>query len=207
MQNEFMGKKAIILFVRNPVLGEVKTRLAATLGKENALEIYKKLLDHTHSITKNLECDKYVFYADRINQEDVWENEVFQKRIQEGQNLGARMNSAFHSLFSGGYKEVLIIGSDCYELTQGHLEEAFELLSEVDVILGPASDGGYYILGMKEPAPELFTDMAWSTAGVFAETVKRLQKLSRRYLLLPLRNDVDEERDLPAAWRMAGVPR
>lgn len=201
-----MGEKAIILFVRNPILGEVKTRLAATIGKENALEIYKKLLDHTRSITTDLPCDKFVFYADYINEQDIWKNEIYNKRIQDGEDLGERMTGAFQSLLGSGYKEVLIIGSDCYELSQQHLEEAFEMLQRTDVVIGPATDGGYYLLGLKEPTPELFTDMAWSKAGVFSETLSRLQNLNRNYLLLPVRNDIDEVEDLQEGWRLAESP-
>jgi rSAM/selenodomain-associated transferase 1 len=197
-----MKKKAVILFTRNPVLGRVKTRLAATIGRANALEIYKKLLDHTRSITLDLPCDKYVFYEDEISYQDIWNNEVYQKRKQDGNGLGERMTNAFQSLFDNGYKEVLIIGSDCYELAQNHLEEAFEFLHAVDIVLGPASDGGYYLLGLKEPAPELFTDIAWSSSGVFSETINRLKELNRRYHLLQVRNDVDEEKDLPVGWRL-----
>jgi uncharacterized protein len=196
-----MDKKAIILFVRNPVLGQVKTRLAASIGRNNALEIYKRLLEHTRLITANLACDKYVFYADGIMQQDIWDNEIYQKRIQEGADLGERMAQAFQSLFSSGYKEVLIIGSDCYELSQEHLEKAFETLHEVDIVLGPATDGGYYMLGLKEPAPAIFTNMTWSSSGVFSETINRLKKLNRRYRLMPVRNDVDEEKDLPVELR------
>lgn len=201
-----MEKKAIILFVRNPVLGEVKTRLAATIGKENALEIYKKLLEHTRSITAHLPCDKFVFYADYINEQDLWKNEIYKKRIQDGEDLGERMTRAFQSLLGSGYKEVLIIGSDCYELSQQHLEEAFEMLQRTDVVLGPATDGGYYLLGLKEPTPELFTDMAWSKAGVFNETINRLQNLNRSYLLLPVKNDIDEVEDLQEGWQLADLP-
>ena len=199
-QNE-MEKKAIILFVRNPVLGEVKTRLAATVGKETALKIYEKLLWHTRTITKDLRCDKYVFYAGESNEQDIWKNDVYRKKIQQGTDLGERMNHAFNSLFALGYEQVMIIGSDCYELAQADLEEAFDLLGRTEILIGPAKDGGYYLLGMHAPTPELFLGITWSIPDVFSETIIRMKRLGRRYLLLPIRNDIDEEEDLPQEWR------
>src|SRR4051812_9764031 len=110
-------KQALIIFIRNPVLGQVKTRLAKTLGDEQTLSIYKELLRHTHAITQKLPFDKYVFYADGITKGDIWENYIYNKLVQTGNDLGARMQAAFELLFSKGYQHICIIGSDCYELT------------------------------------------------------------------------------------------
>lgn len=192
-----MDKKAIIIFVRNPVLGEIKTRLAATIGKEKTLAVYKRLLEHTRSITKELPCDKYIFYADKVTGNDIWDNDIYHKTIQWGLDLGQRMFNAFQSLFDRGYEKILIIGSDCYELSQKDLEDAFEKLHEEKILLGPASDGGYYLLGLTEPVSEIFTDIAWSGANVLSETTHRLRRLQHRYVLLPVLNDIDEEKDLP----------
>ena len=95
-------KQALIIFVRNPVLGKVKTRLAKTIGNERALSIYKELLQHTHDITQTQPCDKYIFYADGITENDIWENNIYKKWIQNGQDLGARMQAAFELLFNKG---------------------------------------------------------------------------------------------------------
>ena len=92
-------KKALIIFVRNPELGKVKTRLAKSVGDEKALEIYKDLLRHTHEITLDVACDKFIFYADAINTTDIWENNLFNKELQIGNDLGQKMNNAFLKLF------------------------------------------------------------------------------------------------------------
>ncbi len=109
-------KQALIIFIRNPVLGKVKSRLAATVGEESALTIYKKLLLHTHAISKNIAVDKFVFYEDFLNENDIWENDVYQKSLQQGADLGDRMKQAFAKLFSEGYQEIIIVGSDCWQL-------------------------------------------------------------------------------------------
>src|SRR5450432_3229162 len=103
---------ALIIFVKNPVLGKVKTRLADALGEENALLIYQKLLQHTFLITTNISADKYVFYMEYINHNDLWKNELYKKELQAGNDLGERMKNAFELLFQKAYKEVVIIGSD-----------------------------------------------------------------------------------------------
>lgn len=117
--------KALIIFIKNAVLGKVKTRLASSLGEENALLIYKKLLQHTCLITKNIVADKYVFYSEQINDDDLWENDVFKKELQSGDDLGERMKNAFELIFKKDYQEIVIIGSDCYELNEEIMQEAF----------------------------------------------------------------------------------
>ncbi len=88
-------KSALIIFVRNPVLGKVKTRLAKELGNEVALSVYKKLLTHTHSVVSNINADRFIFYADDINENDIWKNDLYHKHLQSGNDLGERMRSAF----------------------------------------------------------------------------------------------------------------
>ena len=160
----------LIIFVKNPVLGKVKTRLADALGEENALLIYQKLLQHTCLVTGNIIADKYVFYLEFINHNDLWKNEVYKKKLQHGNDLGERMKNAFELLFQKGYKEIVIIGSDCYELTEEIIMNAFGELKQKDVVIGPAKDGGYYLLGMNIFIPELFTGKSWSTNKVLQET-------------------------------------
>ena len=191
---------ALIIFVRNPVLGKVKTRIAATAGAENALLIYKKLLEHTHVIASELKTDKYVFYADFINHEDLWEEELFYKELQGSRgaesDLGERMKSAFEYLFDKGYQKIGIIGSDCYELSSEILKNAFEMLENKDVVIGPAIDGGYYFLGMNRFLPEIFESKNWSSPTVYKETIKQITDAGNSYYSLPTLSDVDEEADV-----------
>jgi uncharacterized protein len=187
-------KNALIIFVRNPVLGKVKTRLAATIGNEKTLMLYKHLLQHTQAITANLPVTKFVFYADYINEDDLWNG--FEKRLQHGDDLGERMKNAFAELFDAGFKNICIIGSDCYELSSNILADAFEKLHTTAVVAGPVSDGGYYILGMNKPVPDFFMNKEWSTDTVFADTLKDAAALNLNLYQLPMLNDIDTEADL-----------
>ncbi len=191
---------ALIIFVRNPVLGKVKTRLAETLGAENAFKIYQKLLQYTHDITKDVAVDKYVFYADYINNDDLWENEIYYKEMQTGFDLGERMKNAFEFLFDKGYKEITIIGSDCYELTAGILEIAFDQLKDVDIVIGPSKDGGYYLLGMNIFIPQLFEKKYWSSRTVLSETINEINSHNYSLHQLQALNDVDEEKDVTFSY-------
>lgn len=192
-----MGQDAaVIIFVRNPVLGKVKTRLANAIGDEKALAIYKMLLNHTQHITAPLNCRKFVYYADEVTEYDLWNQPGFTKRQQLGHNLGERMSNAFRELFEQGFKKALIIGSDCYQLQTGILQEAIHLLAIYDVVLGPTFDGGYYLLGMTCFIPDLFADKQWSTGTVAEQTIKDAEKLKLSYTLLDQLYDVDEAADL-----------
>jgi rSAM/selenodomain-associated transferase 1 len=187
-------KKALIIFVRNPQAGKVKTRLAATIGDEKALLLYKHLLQHTHDISLNLPVTKFVYYADYVNNYDLWSG--FEKRLQQGNDLGERMKNAFAELFKSGFTNICIIGSDCYELTSEILTDAFEKLNTADVVAGPVSDGGYYILGMNKPVPDFFINKEWSTDTVFSDTLKDAAALNLTMHQLPMLHDIDTETDL-----------
>ncbi len=188
--------QAIIIFVRNPVLGKVKSRLAATVGKKKALNIYNSLLDHTCEISKNLSADKFVFYEDFINYDDIWDNAIYRKKLQEGNGLGKRMKNAFMYLFDAGYRKIIIIGSDCYELTGKIIEDAFDAFSKNDVVIGPALDGGYYLLGMDDFISELFENKKWGSDTIFADTVSQVKKLDYSLTVLVQLRDVDVESDI-----------
>ena len=188
-------KEAIIIFVRNPQLGKVKTRLANTLGDEKALNIYKELLHHTKEITAQITADKYVFYFDKIEENDLWNVPGFFKCLQCNDELGGKMKNAFKELFDKGYEKVAIIGSDCLELTTAIIEEAFVLLKNTDAVIGPAKDGGYYLLAMKKLIRPIFENKQWSTDSVFRETINDLTENNFSFGCLPLLTDVDTEQD------------
>jgi hypothetical protein len=189
-------QKKLQIFIKNAELGNAKTRLAATIGKENALKVYHQLLDYTHNVSKACKAKKTVWYSKKVELEDRWEKDYFEKRVQVGNDLGERMDFAFHlSLPAEEESASILIGSDCAELTTQHLENAFEALKEVDVVLGPAEDGGYYLIGMTKPRPELFEGMKWSTSEVLKETLKRANASQLRVHLLETLRDVDTEED------------
>lgn len=187
-------KNALILFVRNPVLGKVKTRLAAGIGENKALQVYEFLLQHTRSITEALPVTKFVYYSDAIDEHDLWNG--FEKKMQQGKNLGERMQKAFAETFESGFTKVCIIGSDCLELNTAILQEAFENLEKTGLVIGPVMDGGYYLLGTNKLIPDLFKNKRWSTNSVFSDTLKDAAALNIDVHQLPLLNDIDNETDL-----------
>jgi uncharacterized protein len=192
-----MRKNQLIIFVRNPEIGKVKTRLAATIGDEKALAIYFQLIAHTRSISEAVQVDKALYYSNFIDREDFWDNHVFDKKLQRGNDLGDRMSNAFNEAFNNGYQSVCIIGTDCWELNQPLLDAAFQALKKYEVVIGPARDGGYYLLGMKSLHESLFKNKVWSTDAVFRDTIRDINALKLSCFTLPELNDVDEEKDLP----------
>jgi uncharacterized protein len=193
-----IAKELLIIFIKNPELGKVKTRLAATLGPEKALIIYNQLLSHTRKITEKLPLPQALYYSDFIPAKDSWDSQVFRKQVQSGSNLGERMLRAFQEGFNQGYNRICIIGSDCFELTSEIILNAFKKLEEHDVVIGPAEDGGYYLLGMQELQPYLFANKSWSTEAVLQQTLDEIKLKGLSVALLPTLTDVDEEKDLPA---------
>lgn len=192
-----MNTELLIIFYRNPELGKVKTRLAASIGDEKALAVYLKLSSHTRLITESLSIDKLVSYSDFIDHEDNWVATYFKKDLQNGRDLGERMKNAFASGFAQGYQKIVIIGTDCFELTPEIVTQSFERLDHHDAVIGPALDGGYYLLGTKKLIPEIFRNKSWSTESVCLETMRDFDRLGLVYTLSPPLRDVDEVKDLP----------
>ena len=189
-----LNNSLLLILTRNPELGRCKTRLAAKVGDEAALDIYKFLLNHTVSFTKELNVEKWVYYSESIWENDIWDRNTYQKKLQIGNDLGKRMLNAFQEGFNSGFEKIIIIGSDMYHLSQADLEEAFLRLEEHDYVVGPAEDGGYYLLGMKSLKKEVFQNKSWGTDTVLSDTLKDLQ--SGSIFMLPERNDVDYYEDI-----------
>lgn len=189
-----MSKNLLIIFTRNPELGKVKTRLAKTIGNENALTIYKTLLDKTAKTTSKINCDKAVYYSAKIRDNDIWDDSIFHKYLQKGEDLGVRMRNAFTEAFNSNYNKVVIIGTDLYHLDPDHLKEAFHSLDSHDVVIGPAQDGGYYLLGMKSLNSKVFKHKKWGTSNVLQETLNDLQDQSIHFL--ETLNDIDVYDDI-----------
>jgi uncharacterized protein len=190
-------KSLLIIFYRNPELSKVKTRLAAAVGDDYALAIYFKLVSHTRSVVTPLLVDKILYYSDFVDREDNWDNEQFDKRLQIGTNLGERMYNAFKNGFRDGYEMICVIGTDCLELTSKHIDDAFYQLKTHDVVIGPALDGGYYLLGMKELHSQFFHDKEWGTGTVKSDTLEDCMRLSLKVAELASLRDVDTLDDLP----------
>jgi len=189
-----VSKNLIIIFTRNPELGKVKTRLAKTIGDEPALNIYKYLLEHTEKTIQNIASDKAVYYSVKIKNNDIWDNKIYQKHLQQGDDLGFRMFNAFENGFDNNYEKIIIVGSDLLDLQPKHIEEAFLKLDNHDVIIGPALDGGYYLLGMKKLYSQIFKNKKWGTASVRKNTLQDLKNES--VFLLEELNDIDTYDDV-----------
>ncbi len=189
-------KNLLLIFTRNPELGKVKKRLAADIGDASALKLYQFLLQHTFEVTRELPVEKWVYYSEEIPQEDLWDNRLFQKKLQQGKGLGERMEKAFRKAFLEEYSRVVIIGSDLYDLQEDDLKKAFSALDDHDYVLGPASDGGYYLFGMKSLNSQVFRNKPWGTEIVLQETLQDLK--NERLTMLEVRNDIDTVHDLEA---------
>ncbi|ELR69760.1 Glycosyltransferase [Fulvivirga imtechensis AK7] len=188
--------KLLIIFVKNPELGRVKTRLARSLGDDVALAIYLRLLTHTQEVIEDLAFDKAVYYSKFVDSEDNWENKRYEKYLQKGADLGDKMFHAISESLAKGYESVCLIGTDIYELTADVIKDGFIKLETHDVVIGPAKDGGYYLIGMKKAYPEIFDLHQWGISNVFSETVKRIENKGLTYAQTKLLNDIDEPEDL-----------
>lgn len=187
-------KNCILIFTRNLKLGKVKTRLAKTIGDEKALEIYQFLVQKTKEISDQVQVKKRVYYDQSIPENDFWNSEDYQKFLQKGTDLGSRMYQAFLQAFQSDFEKVIIIGSDLYDLTPKIISEAFQELDKSDVVIGPAEDGGYYLLGMKVLHPPIFKNKNWGTDSVRKETLADLKE--KKVFLLEELNDVDIFEDI-----------
>jgi rSAM/selenodomain-associated transferase 1/rSAM/selenodomain-associated transferase 2 len=190
---------SIIVFVRNPKAGEVKTRLAKTTSSDFALNFYRTCAENIiKKIKKIQQINQFIFYSNKKDKDDVikWLGSKFFFSAQEGSDLGARMKNAFGKVFSTGADKVIIIGSDIPDLSTEIINKAFAYLDSSDVVIGPSKDGGFYLLGMKKMYAGLFGGIEYSTAKVFSETLARIKELKLSCQLLPELQDIDTEEDL-----------
>ena len=195
-----MTNKAILVFQKNLIAGRTKTRLAATIGNEKALLVYKQLILITTNVLINLPFDKLIYYSEFIPL-DIEDKEIETTAktlvlVQHGNDLGARMLNSFSDQFKMGYSRLIIIGTDCPDLNSELLLNAFNALESHDIVIGPAADGGYYLLGMSKLYPELFEGVEWSTSEVYGQTVDLISKLGLSFSLMPVLRDLDNEDDL-----------
>jgi len=190
---------ALIIFIKNPELGKVKTRLAKSIGNQKALEVYEILQEKTREVSLGVNAQRFLFYSEEVNLKDDWLDTNFVKRLQDNGGLGERMEAAFKTAFENGAQKAIIIGSDCYDITSELIELAYQKLDDSDTVIGPANDGGYYLIGMKKNQPDLFQDMTWSTETVFQNTIDKITKLNRTFEALPTLIDIDTEEDLLAS--------
>lgn len=199
-------KKAIILFIKFPREGEVKTRLAKDIGQKRATHFYQKCVEKIiHEIrelkrTHPIELFVYVSNSKDLSLCRNWLGEDFSYFSQRGEGLGQRLINASNDVFKIGYESLLIAGSDIPELSVKIFKKAFENLKNADFTIGPSPDGGYYLIGMKKPEPDVFNNISWSTDKVFGQTIDKIQSLQKVYTTLPSLRDIDTFEDFKA-WR------
>lgn len=183
-------------------MGAVKTRLAGSIGDERALGVYEMLRQHTANVTTGVQAVRVVAYSDFLPESDLFNPEKFSVRLQEGDDLGERMYRAIAGGFAEGFSQVVLIGTDCLELTTGVIEAAFDALDHGDAVIGPACDGGFYLIGLRRICRELFLNRVWSTATVYSESVALLVQSGMSYASLPELSDIDTVEDLQrsALW-------
>jgi rSAM/selenodomain-associated transferase 1 len=187
-------KKRLIIFIKTPSLGKVKTRLAATEGEVEALSIYEQLLAYTNEIslkfTQETEIPVHVYFSDVKGNEHLFPNAA-NRFVQVSGDLGVKMQSAFEDGIEWGFEQQVIIGSDCAEINEIDLKQAFTALNFCDVVLGPAFDGGYYLLGLSKMVEMIFANKPWSTPQLFALTQSEIVKNGYGLFLLATKSDVD----------------
>lgn len=186
----------LLMFLKNPEQGQVKTRLAETIGAEKALEVYRQLLTLTKQATDDLHCAKQLWYSKFIPDKDQWSRSGYSRHVQSGVDLGERMKNAFKDAFAADFEKVVIIGSDCANLSSEIIEQAFHALDKTEIVIGPSEDGGYYLLGMSSFYPVLFNNIAWSTSSVLNKTVSIAEENKLSLELLTTLNDIDTEKDM-----------
>ncbi len=196
-------RDALLIFVKYPEPGRVKTRLAAGIGDGPAADAYRRMAEHTLREALALEdAALYVFYDPPEREDEVAEwlaplGGRFALAAQMDGDLGARMSAAFRRIFSRNTtQKVVVVGTDCPELDAQRIREAFAALDASPVVVGPAADGGYYLLGMRRFFPTLFEGIPWSTGGVLAETCRKAREQGVDVNLLGELRDVDTPEDL-----------
>lgn len=192
--------QSLIIFAKLPRPGEVKTRLGNVLGMQEAAAVYERLAQQTLALGDQLRSAGirvYLFYDPKASEHEMrsWIGHPFEFAQQVGETLGGRMRAAFERTFADGSERSVIVGTDIPDLTVDAIVSAFNLLSAHDVVLGPSSDGGYYLLGMNRPVKDLFEGLTWSTPTVYQETLNRISTLNLSHAMLGELADIDTEED------------
>ena len=202
-------RECLIVFTRYPEPGKTKTRLIPVLGAEGAATLQRKMTENQLAEVKELQAfyslSVEVHFAggnEQLMQNWLGSNLIY-RRQSEG-DIGCRMASAFQASFAAGMNGVVIIGIDCPDLNAQVIAQAFQALCQHDLVLGPAQDGGYYLIGLRRLIPELFTGISWSTAEVLQQTLSIAQKLELAVALLPLLSDIDRPEDL-SIWNPSNL--
>jgi len=186
----------LIVFVKNIILGKVKTRLAKTIGDVGAFNIYYELFSITEKASQKVNVDRHIYFSDVIIP-SKWEGD--NKFVQEGEDLGIRMRNAFQNGFEEGYENVILIGSDLPNISKEIIDTGFDALQNNDITFGPAEDGGYYLIGMSKMNTSIFENKPWSQSELLAVTLKQLKEQQQSVGFIKTLNDIDTFEDLIAS--------
>ncbi len=197
---------ALLIFAKAPVAGQVKTRLIPDVGRQRATDLYKEFLTKTLNTAIRAEfSENHIWVSGNISHQyftQLKNKKLFKFHQQKGKDLGERMFNAFDSTLDK-YPYAVLIGSDCPSLLSSDIQAAMKLLENgKDLVLGPAEDGGYYLIGLRTNNSELFSNIKWGKENVFSETCSRAKKINYYVELLPMRNDIDRVSDLHSYLRM-----
>lgn len=192
---------ALAVMAKAPVAGNVKTRLVPPLTHEQAAELSRALLADLLAQARSLRGAAYYLYYAPADGEALMRplaEADFSLKAQRGAGLGERMENIFGELWAVGHRNVVLVGGDLPALPVEYVDQAFQWLMTPDrrVVLGPSEDGGYYLVGMNQPVPEIFHDMTWSHGQVLAKTLAKLAALNIPARQLPVWFDVDTAADL-----------
>lgn len=200
-------KRSLIIFAKEPRIGAVKTRLASYLTQAGCLALYKKLLRNTVAFARSVKCGRKIIAYDSRGKHPAFLKKTapdFEFYEQKGKDLGERMFDAFSAVITENTKAV-IIGSDSPGLPGNCVSRAFEELTMNDVVLGPAHDGGYYLIGLKKPCKSIFEGVKWSSREVFEKTYIKAKKLKKKVTVLGLWYDIDTPEDLQYLRKKRGL--
>jgi rSAM/selenodomain-associated transferase 1 len=198
------NRNLLIIFVKAPRIGEVKTRLAEHIGVEQAQKLYRAmvedLLDNL-AIIDDIDLLIAVWPQDAKSDVQQWLQWEGQIDSQVPGNLGHKLHRAFEKGFEQGYRHISIIGSDLPELSHSVIKESFHQLHSYPLVLGPAKDGGFYLVGLNSLPEKLFHNINWSTSEVLEKTIENAKNYGFCYFLLPEMNDIDEYEDIQVRWK------
>jgi len=193
-------KTCILLFVKYPKRGTVKLRLCRNLKEELVLELYRCFVLDTVIMLEKIDFPFFICFHPSNEQQKMkqWLGSTQRFLPQKGSDLGERMKHCLAEVFSKGFENAILIGSDSPDLPEEFITQAITILRTKDVALGPTRDGGYYLIGFRATTftPQVFDDISWSTPLVFQETVRKLQVTQRSVGLLPVWSDIDTIADL-----------
>jgi rSAM/selenodomain-associated transferase 1 len=193
-------KNGVILFIKSPEIGKVKSRLSASIDKKTVVKIYKLFVQDILKKLEEIPYEKIICYSPKNANHDIkkWLGSNYIYIPQNGSNLGERLKNSFVEGFQSGFLKLIAIGSDSPDLKLDYFIDAFKNLDAYDTVIGPCVDGGYYLIGFSKNSyyPKVFEDIPWSTEKVYERSIESIEKANLKVYTLPIWQDVDTIEDL-----------